>query len=356
MEIKQKFHPGSYIKESLDTLSMSSREFSLRTGISERTLSDLLNEKGSVTFDIANKLATFFGSSVEMWLNLQTQYNIYMYQVEYQKEIEQDYQKIKPFRSYLKDIISLSDNETHNSLVNKVRATICVNNISSLSDSDSFVSLKELKNSDKKNMFEKNFWIALALSYARKNKNVQEYDRNKLLSFIPELRRMTNANPESFLPRIKEILSSCGVSFVVLPYLPKSNIYGATKWLNSNKVMLAMSNRGGKADLFWFTFFHELAHVTFEHKRYMLLNTESYSDEEADKFATDILIRGEEWSKFLTKKDFSENAIRAFANKELILPYIVLGRLHKEGVLPYGVLEKKLSVTYDISYNVDDQN
>lgn len=354
MEIKQRLHPGSYIKDSLEALSMSSREFSFRTGISERTLSDLLNEKGSVTFDIATKLAAFFGSSVEMWLNLQTQYNIYMFQLEYQKEVEQDYQKIKTLRPYLKDIVSLTDNETHNSLVNKVRATICVNSISSLNKGDSFVSLKELKNPNKNNIFEKNFWIALALSQARKNKDVQEYDRKKLLSFIPELRSMTNSEPESFLPRIKEILSSCGVSFVVLPYLPKSNIYGATKWLNSNKVMLAMSNRGGKADVFWFTFFHELGHVTFERKRYMLLSTEDLSDEEANKFATNTLISKEEWEKFLYAKDYSEASIKAFAKEQHILPYIILGRLQKEGYLHYGELEKELSVIYKISYDVEE--
>lgn len=353
MEIKQKFHPGSYIKDSLEALAMSSREFSLRTGISERTLSDLLNEKGSVTFDIATKLAAFFGSSVEMWLNLQTQYNIYMFQLEYNKEVEQDYQKIKALRPYLKDIVSLSDNESHNSLVNKVRATICVNNITSLSDVNSFASLKELKNFEKKNMFEKNFWIALALSFARKNKDIQEYDRKKLLSYIPELRSMTNADPDSFLPRIKEILSSCGVSFVVLPYLPKSNIYGATKWLNSNKVMLAMSNRGGKADLFWFTFFHELGHVTFEHKRYMLLNTEGQIDIEADKFATDTLISPDSWSAFLNANKFDLKAIKDFAAKECILPCIVLGRLHKEGIVPYGTYDKELSLSYNISYKVE---
>lgn len=354
MEIKQRFHPGSYIKDSLEELAMSSREFSLRTGISERTLSDLLNEKGSVTFDIATKLATFFGSSVEMWLNLQTQYNIYMFQLDYQKEVEQDYEKIKTLRSYLKDIVSLNEKETHDSIVNKVRATICVNNISSLSEGNSFASLKELKNSDKKNMFEKNFWIALALSCARKNEDLQEYDRKKLLSYIPELRSMTYADPESFLPRIKEILASCGVSFVVLPYLPKSNIYGATKWLNSNKVMLAMSNRGGKADLFWFTFFHELGHVTFEHKRYMLLNEEGFIDEEADNFATDTLISKEDWSSFVKSNNFSETAIRKFARDIHILPYIVLGRLHKEGLVPYGVLEKELSTTYEIKYQVEN--
>ena len=63
---------------------------------------------------------------------------------------------------------------------------------------------------------------------------------------------MTIEEPSIFLPRLNDILDRCGISFVLLPYLFKSNIYGATKWFSKDNVMLAVSNRGGKADLFWF--------------------------------------------------------------------------------------------------------
>ena len=61
----KKLHPGVYIKDSLETMNMTSKEFSLRTGISERTLSAIINEKGNITFEVAYKLATFFDSSVD---------------------------------------------------------------------------------------------------------------------------------------------------------------------------------------------------------------------------------------------------------------------------------------------------
>ena len=78
-EIVVRNHPGKIIKEALDAINMSNKEFAIRSGISERTLSDIINEKGNITFDVAEKLASYFSNSVEVWMNLQTQYNTYRY-------------------------------------------------------------------------------------------------------------------------------------------------------------------------------------------------------------------------------------------------------------------------------------
>ena len=75
----KKFHPGVYIKDNLEVMKMTSKEFSIRTGISERTISAIINKNGSITFDVAYKLAAFFDNSINYWTNLQTQYDVYLY-------------------------------------------------------------------------------------------------------------------------------------------------------------------------------------------------------------------------------------------------------------------------------------
>ena len=99
-EAIRRTHPGVILKHSIESLEMSSKEFSYRTGISERTLSDLINKKGSITFDIAEKLSIFFGNDIRFWTNLQTQYFLSLSLENYQNEIEQDYYRIKPLMSY----------------------------------------------------------------------------------------------------------------------------------------------------------------------------------------------------------------------------------------------------------------
>ena len=72
----RKYHPGAYIKQSIDALGISEKEFSQKSGISEATLSNILLEKEDITPSIANKLATFFGTSSSVWINMQNGYDL----------------------------------------------------------------------------------------------------------------------------------------------------------------------------------------------------------------------------------------------------------------------------------------
>lgn len=347
--IIERTHPGIIVKNSIESLNMSSKEFSYRTGISERTISDLVNCKGGITFDIAQKLSEFFGSSVGFWINLQIQYTMYLYEQDYNNEIEQDYRCIKPTLKYLDNLFHFNESDDKETIVKKVRSITRVNKLTLLNDTNSFASLKELHICTPSHPFERNLWLSLSLTLARK-KAVSSYDKEKLISYIGEIRSMTLQKPEIFFPRLESILGECGVSFVLMPYLPKSNIYGATKWLSPDSVMLSLSNRGNRADSFWFALFHELAHVTFEHKRYMLFSCEDVEDKEADEFAQDILIPKKDWDAFVSKKGFNETSIRRFASEIGILPQIVLGRLEKEKFIEYGIYDKKFQTRYTINY------
>ena len=83
----RRFHPGIYIKETLEAMEMTARDFSARIGISERTLSAIINGNGDITFNIAYKLSLYFDNSANYWTNLQNQYNLYTYEIEREKEL-----------------------------------------------------------------------------------------------------------------------------------------------------------------------------------------------------------------------------------------------------------------------------
>jgi len=76
MAVINKLHPGVYIKNAIETMEITFKEFSTKTGISEKTLSAIINDKKEITYDIATKLSDFFDSSISYWMNLQTQYNL----------------------------------------------------------------------------------------------------------------------------------------------------------------------------------------------------------------------------------------------------------------------------------------
>ena len=74
----KRFHPGVYLKDTIDVLDLTIDEFSVKTGISKDDLSLIIDEKMNITLDIAEKLAKYFDNSTNYWLNLQKQYDKYM--------------------------------------------------------------------------------------------------------------------------------------------------------------------------------------------------------------------------------------------------------------------------------------
>ena len=332
----KRYHPGVYVRDALNDLNMSAKEFSIRSGISERTLSDLINEKGGITFDIAIKLAEFFKTSINVWTNLQNAYDAYIIEKRLKREIEDDYELLKPFKKYLVENKVIDQNDDEFMVVAKTRSSFSINRISLLNTNELLVSFKEHSGKEHDNVFAENLWIAYALTKARKIET-KPYDRQKLLKSLPNMTSLMGKNPKEFFPILVDILKECGVAFVFVPYLSKSNIYGASKWLSKDVVMLAISNRGGKADVFWFTLFHEIAHVLMEHKRYCLLQFDGNDDVEANIVGSNILIRDEEWSSFINEhRIFDQKSIEEFAKKVNVPSFIVLGRLAKEKHISYS--------------------
>ena len=342
----RRIHPGIYIKESLQAMEMTAREFAARTGISERTLSSIINGNGDITFDVAYKLSQYFDNSISFWTNLQTQYNVYMLEESEKQEIEMEWDLVKSVKKYLVEIKIISENDSKEDIIHKCRERVGVNSLLLLNEKDSFVCLKEQHAKEDNNLFFQNFWIALALNEARK-KNGIVFNKKMLFNSINEIRSMTVQSPEVFYPRLKEILNDCGVSFVLLPYLPKSNIYGATKWFSKENVMLAVSNRGRNADLFWFTLFHEIGHVLNGN-----LGPTSERESEADEFARRMLIPEEAYCDFIKNCDYSnERNIISFANSINRDPGIVLGRLLIERKVKYSDIKlcRKFRHIFDLT-------
>lgn len=70
-------HPGRMLQEEfLDPLDLSQREFARRLGWTAAKLNELINGKRGVTAESAMDLADELGTSPEVWLNLQMQFDL----------------------------------------------------------------------------------------------------------------------------------------------------------------------------------------------------------------------------------------------------------------------------------------
>jgi len=69
-------HPGEHLAEELEALGMSAAELGRRIDVPTNRVTGILNGQRSITGDTALRLAHFFGTSPEFWLNLQALYEL----------------------------------------------------------------------------------------------------------------------------------------------------------------------------------------------------------------------------------------------------------------------------------------
>src|SRR5213594_2949112 len=69
-------HPGEHLVEELKALEMSAAELARRLDVPTNRITQILNGTRAVTGDTALRLAHFFGTSAEFWLNLQSLYEL----------------------------------------------------------------------------------------------------------------------------------------------------------------------------------------------------------------------------------------------------------------------------------------
>ena len=69
-------HPGEHLAEELKELEMSAAELARKLAVPTNRITGILNGKRAITGDTALRLAHFFGTSAEFWLNLQSLYDL----------------------------------------------------------------------------------------------------------------------------------------------------------------------------------------------------------------------------------------------------------------------------------------
>jgi HTH-type transcriptional regulator/antitoxin HigA len=160
--------------------------------------------------------------------------------------------------------------------------------------------------------------------------DTEPYSPGAFRAALPEVRALTASGDPN---RLVDICASAGVAVVFVPEVKGCRISAATWWASPGKAVIALSDRYKKDDFFWFTFFHEAAHILLHSKKETFVDDGTDDDileEEANRFAEDFLVPKEERSGLSNLA--SEADVVAFANRLGIAPGIVVGRLQHEGV------------------------
>ena len=154
--------------------------------------------------------------------------------------------------------------------------------------------------------------------------------------FLKELARLSYFDSGPLLA--KEFLNKSGIHLICERHLPKTHLDGAAIRLPDGSPVVAITLRHDRLDNFWFTLFHEVAHVALHMDKdgvdfFVDDLTETSKDKcekEADALASESLIPTKEWKAKRFQKNTSPASIRAFAEKLRISPSIPAGRIRYE--------------------------
>jgi addiction module HigA family antidote len=80
-------HPGEHLAEELNELNMSAAELARQLDVPTNRITEILNGRRAITGDTSLRLAHFFGTTAEFWLNLQSLYELRIAQKKLERSI-----------------------------------------------------------------------------------------------------------------------------------------------------------------------------------------------------------------------------------------------------------------------------
>jgi Zn-dependent peptidase ImmA (M78 family) len=171
---------------------------------------------------------------------------------------------------------------------------------------------------------------------------IAEFDKKKFKEAIVEIKELAFLMPDDFTQQLQNICAKCGVAVVFTQNLPKAPISGATRWFH-NKPIIQLSGRFRTNDHFWFTFFHEAAHIILHGKKDIFLENvegteiDQEKEEEAHAFAAKILLTENELQEIIDAAPLNEEMISEFAKKFRTPAGVIIGRLQHLKLIPFSI-------------------
>lgn len=342
--------PGEILKDEIISREMTQEELAQRCGVSAKFISEVINGKKGISVKLANSLEYALGIDATFWSNLQSNYDQELYDFEHAKNISpfelsvlKD-SKFKKVISYLQSSSLISDGGSSQEIVISLRKFFRISDLTLIPNLNYNNMAFRVKNEKSINAYVMFAWLNLCRIKTENISSTGKLDRNKLISFLPSIKALMFLPPDEFLKKLESIFCECGISFALLPHFTGAPVQGYIQDYD-DKTLLCMTIRGAWADIFWFTLFHEIAHILNNDYNGRMVDFKGISDDSnmeknADKFAADILINPTDYQAFVAKQYFNQKSINAFANTQGVCPFIVIGRLQNDNFIDYQTYPK----------------
>lgn len=332
--------PGETLRENLEALHLSQADLARRMDRPLKTVNEIIQGKAQITPETAIQLEHVLDIPASFWNALEKQYREILAQLQAEEKLDA---QIEPARAFpYGEMARLGWVASTRKWRERVRELLRFFAVTSLDlveevESAAFRVAKPKQTSPQ----------ALACWLRRgeieaEGIETNPYDALRFRECIRNIRSLTQEDPESFGPRLRSLCSSAGVAVVFVPHLKQTYANGAARWIRPDRALIQLSIRNRYEDIFWFSFFHEAAHILKHGKRGVFIDLQDHRrdrlEREADVFAQETLIPRRSFGEFVTRGLFGATDVSGFAKRIGVSPAIVVGRLHYDKLIHYSQL------------------
>lgn len=329
---------------------MSQAELAQRAARPLKTINEIVQGKAAITPETAIQLEQVLGVPASFWNSRESGYREAVARAEQHKKLGKQVGRLKdvPVRAMEK----LGWLEREKDGIRRLEGVLSFFGVASIDALEARGREPRFRKSKafKANPIAVGAWVRKGHIDAQRVE-CEPFDEKTFRSVLEQARRLSADAPADVARRLVALCASSGVALVFVQELPGTHLSGAARWLTPTRALIQLSERHRTNDHFWFTFFHEAAHLLKHGRKKIYIDAdngdEGSEEAEANKFAADFLIPPARWSEFLSEGKPSKTAINEFASSVGIAPGIVVGRLQHERKIPFSFhndLKKRIAL------------
>ena len=351
--------PGETIVLMMESLGWNQSDLAEISGLGDKKISYLINNKQIITAEVASLLGKIFGKSPGFWVRLSADYEL-------SKKDLQTFSKeeVAVVKAQMHKYMPVAEIKKKGWFVSKVSSVPEIQNeykrlfgqkefpVDMFENNHLGMAARQTRDDTECTKYYRMTWYSFAKMHAkniaRTSRNKTSYDRENLMEIASSLYTYTTL--QNGVEKIISDLGVAGVHFFVLSHLSKTYLDGAA-FIESGKPFIVYTGRYDREDNFWFVIAHEIAHILC-HYDYLKepflddmedskVNIQSTREKEADKNAgvylnqQAVLKCGSQINRYVT--EYRLYRISRIANVSVS---VALGMLQHAGVVPWSQFSK----------------
>jgi len=332
--------PGAYIKMELEARGWTQADLAQILGRAAPTVSDIINGKRGITPETAAGLAAAFGTTAQVWMNLQTSHDLWHAD---RGRSDEDVSR----RARLYGLVPVGQmikrgwidgSDSAEVLEQRVLEFLGIESLDEKPIPLRYAARGFAEHPGEAPSAALQVWLFRAKRLAPAV-SVLPFRKGSLGGVLEQLKALRQSPEE--LRHVPRVLAEGGIRLMVIEPLPQMKMDGGCFWLDDKSPVVVLSLRYDRIDWFWHTLIHELGHIgKGDRDQCDDLFGESVgerpeSEQAINDCAADYLVAKSDLDGFIarTRPLYSKQKIRRFAARMGVHPGIVVGQLqHKKEI------------------------